>query len=94
MRSISREDVLRAADVFLENGVFIGDRAHSTPSSRRSFSMSTSRAAIASKSPAPRAAGAGAGLEADHLDEAKPQGQAWGLKDHRVVTPRHPAGGA
>ncbi len=49
----SREDILRAADIFLEAGVHIEQARTSTPSSRRSSSTSTSPAATASKSPTP-----------------------------------------
>ncbi len=49
----SREDILRAADIFLENGVFIETGPHKHAVQQTFFLMSMSRAAIASKSPAP-----------------------------------------
>ncbi len=44
----TREDILHAADLALDTGVFVGRARTSTPSSRRSSSTSTSRAATAS----------------------------------------------
>src|SRR4051794_1868929 len=57
----SREDILRAADIFLENGVFIETGPHKTRCSRPSSSTSMSLAATASRSPTPARGSGGRG---------------------------------
>jgi len=84
----SREDVLRAADIFCSSR----PGRTSTPSSRPS-SLRAGRQPRRSRLRR-RAAGAGAGLETDPLNRSRAQeGPGLGLADHQVVPhPRHAAG--
>jgi hypothetical protein len=92
----SRKDILRAADIFLENGVTIETGRTSTPSSRRSFCMCMSPAATAFQvANAGARAHLGDGLEADRVDRGGAQeGTGVGAEDDRVVSYAwHAAGG-
>ncbi len=90
----SREDVLRAADIFLENGVFIETGPHKHSIQQTFFlyvyEPGGNRVEVA-------CAGArlviGAGLETNRLDRDRAQeGPGLGIADHRVVShPRHAA---
>jgi len=78
----SREEVLIAADIFLENGCTSKPDRTSTPSSKLSSCMCTSQAEIAWKSPTP---GARLILAPDWkpirwTEAERKKGQAWGLK--------------
>ena len=91
----SREDVLRAADIFLENGVFIETGPHKHAIQQTFFlyvyEPGGNRVEVAN-------AGARLVLAPDWkpitwTEAERKKGQAWGLQDHQVVPhPRHAAG--
>ena len=91
----SREDILRAADIFLENGVFIETGPHKHAIQQTFFlyvyEPGGNRVEVAN-------AGARLVLAPDWkpitwTEAERKKGQAWGLQDHRVVPhPRHAAG--
>ncbi len=88
----SREEVLLAADIFLENGVFIETGPHKHAIQQTFFlyvyEPGGNRVEVAN---AGREADPRAGLEADHLDRGRAQERpGLGPEDHRVVPhPRH-----
>ena len=90
----SREEILRAADIFLENGVFIETGPHKHAVQQTFFlyvyEPGGNRVEVAN---AGAQAGSCAGLEADPLDRRRTQeGPGVGTEDHRVVPyPRHAA---
>ncbi len=91
----SREEILRAADIFLENGVYIETGPHKHAIQQTFFlyvyEPGGNRVEVAN-------AGArlilAPGLEADRVDRGRTQeGPGLGAEDHRVVPhPRHAAG--
>ena len=92
----SREEVLLAADVFLENGVFIETGPHKHAVQQTFFlyvyEPGGNRVEVAN-------AGARLVLAPDWkpitwTEEERKKGQAWGLQDHRVVPYAWHAGGA
>ena len=88
----SREEMLLAADIFLENGVFIETGPHKHAIQQTFFlyvyEPGGNRVEVAMPR---RQVDPGAGLEADHLDRGRAQeGPGLGPADHRVVPyPRH-----
>jgi catechol 2,3-dioxygenase len=78
----SREEILRAADIFLENGSLSRPARTSTRSSRPSSSTSTNPAATASRSPMPVPVSSWrrTGNRSCGPRKSARRGQAWGLK--------------
>ena len=92
----SREDILRAADIFLENGIYIETGPHKHAIQQTFFlyvyEPGGNRVEVAC---AGRAARAGAGLEADPLDRGRTQeGSGLGPADHQIVSHQGNAAGA
>jgi catechol 2,3-dioxygenase-like lactoylglutathione lyase family enzyme len=82
----SREDILRAADVFLENGVHIETGPHKHAVSRPSSFTSTSPGEPGRGGECRRTSGACSGLEADRLDRGGTQeGSGLGPEDHQEL---------
>ena len=83
----AREDILRAADIFLENGIYIETGPHKHAIQQTFFlyvyEPGGNRVEVCL---CRRAAGAGAGLEADRLDRGRTQeGPGLGPANHQVV---------
>ena len=91
----TREDILRAADIALEQGVFIETGPHKHAIQQTFFlyvyDPAGNRIELCN---AGRPAGARPGLAAGRLDRGRAgQGPGLGSEDHRVLPhPRHPAG--
>ena len=88
----SREDMLRAADIFLEAGVFIETGPHKHAIQHLLPLRLRARRQPGGGRLRRRAAGAGAGLEADPLVGSRAQEGQPGPADFNRSIPRHAAG--
>ena len=92
----SREEILLAADIFLENGVFIETGPHGAPAVQQSLLPLRLRAGRQSRRGRQRRRQADprSRLEADHLDRGRAQeGAGLGPQDHEVLPHTRNAGG-